>query len=66
LINTFQAFPLELLGSYNFLKDRAMDDITIKKSITEQLAWDNRLQGAEINVEYQKGIVRLCKECSRN
>jgi osmotically-inducible protein OsmY len=59
LINTFQAFPLELLGSYNFLKDRAMDDITIKKSITEQLAWDNRLQGAEINVEYQKGIVRL-------
>jgi osmotically-inducible protein OsmY len=36
-----------------------MDDLTIKKNVVDQLMWDDRLQGSDIKVEFQNGILRL-------
>jgi osmotically-inducible protein OsmY len=36
-----------------------MDDLAIKKQVSDQLVWDDRLHGSDINVEHQNGIVKL-------
>jgi osmotically-inducible protein OsmY len=36
-----------------------MDALVIKKDVVDQLLWDDRLRGTNINVDYENGIIRL-------